>query len=112
MAGSMPLGTFVASNAKSDAVTWMLSSMVTGCLLMIACWWQDGNCFLAGSVKHHVRLYDTRAHRRPVLHLKFGEARITALQPEINGVPIASRANRVHVSCASFAHLAGPLPDP
>ncbi|KAK9810634.1 hypothetical protein WJX73_006012 [Symbiochloris irregularis] len=46
---------------------------------------QGGNCFVVGTAHHHIRLFDARAHRRPVCNVNFGESRITALQPEPTG---------------------------
>ena len=52
----------------------------------LLCWTlQAGSCFVVGTAHHLVRLFDVRAHRRPVLQVDFGESRITALQPEPDG---------------------------
>lgn len=44
-----------------------------------------GHVVLAGTGYHKLRLYDTRAGKRPQAELAFGEARITALAPEPDG---------------------------
>ncbi|GAB4816703.1 hypothetical protein N2152v2_003749 [Parachlorella kessleri] len=46
----------------------------------------SGNVLLVGTGYHKLRLYDVRAGKRPQAELAFGDARITALAPEPDGL--------------------------
>lgn len=46
----------------------------------------DEGCRVAvGTGYHKVRVYDVKAQRRPVMEVSFGESRVTALTPDLDG---------------------------
>ncbi|XP_062521791.1 WD repeat-containing protein 74-like [Corticium candelabrum] len=110
---------FQAKNVRNDFVDLRVPISVTVTAFFPSS--SDQPKLIAGTADSHVRLYDTRSQRRPVLSTKHGEAAITALDILSNGVAVivgtahGTMSNldlRKSLACSgSFKGAAGSITD-
>ena len=99
----MRAGTVTAAlkAGRPDRVTHLMDLPWTTCLTWLPC--GSEHRLVSGTAHHKVRLYDTKAQKRPVFELRWRDARVTRVvaQPDGNYVWAANARGCIQVRCGS-----------